>query len=152
MAAGWHATSIQEAADIRSLGHDQPVFVIPNGVDTGAESDGAVAHYRERAPEMEGRRVLLFDRHGLKRVSPLRLAVAKKITTWGSKVLRELGVDEDLINVSATSRIIAAMLTGEVHLSSMDPGASILARFRCASASARRRRWIASLARFQWGA
>jgi NitT/TauT family transport system substrate-binding protein len=41
--------------------------------------------------------------------------------------LRELGVDEDLINVAATSRIIAAMLTGEVHLSSMDPGASILA-------------------------
>ncbi len=41
--------------------------------------------------------------------------------------LRELGVDEELVNVAATSRIIAAMLTGEVHLSSMDPGASILA-------------------------
>jgi ABC-type nitrate/sulfonate/bicarbonate transport system substrate-binding protein len=41
--------------------------------------------------------------------------------------LRELGVDEELINVPATSRIIAAMVTGEVNLSSMDPGASILA-------------------------
>jgi ABC-type nitrate/sulfonate/bicarbonate transport system substrate-binding protein len=41
--------------------------------------------------------------------------------------LRELGVQEELINVAASSRIIAAMLTGEVHLSSMDPGASILA-------------------------
>jgi NitT/TauT family transport system substrate-binding protein len=41
--------------------------------------------------------------------------------------LRELGVDEELINVAASSRIIAAMITGEVHLSSMDPGASILA-------------------------
>jgi NitT/TauT family transport system substrate-binding protein len=41
--------------------------------------------------------------------------------------LRELGVEEELTNVAATSRIIVAMLTGEVHLSSMDPGASILA-------------------------
>jgi NitT/TauT family transport system substrate-binding protein len=41
--------------------------------------------------------------------------------------LQELGVDEELINVAASSRIIAAMVTGEVNLSSMDPGASILA-------------------------
>ena len=41
--------------------------------------------------------------------------------------LRELGVEAELINVAATSRIIAAMIAGEVHLSSMDPGASILA-------------------------
>jgi ABC-type nitrate/sulfonate/bicarbonate transport system substrate-binding protein len=41
--------------------------------------------------------------------------------------LRELGVDADLQNVAATSRIIPAMLAGEVNLSGMDPGASILA-------------------------
>lgn len=86
MAAGWHATSTQEAADIRSLGHDQPVFVIPNGVDTGAESDG-VAHYRERAPEMEGRRVLLFYSrfHAKKRILELMAdfaSIAKRRPDW----------------------------------------------------------------------
>ena len=38
------------------------------------------------------RRVLLFDRRGLRRVSPLRLAVAKRLTTFTAKVLREFGL------------------------------------------------------------
>jgi NitT/TauT family transport system substrate-binding protein len=40
---------------------------------------------------------------------------------------REQGLDAELTNVSATPRILPAMLAGEVHISGMDPGASILA-------------------------
>src|SRR5581483_2499970 len=43
--------------------------------------------------------------------------------------LRENGLDVELTHVSATPRIIPAMLAGEVNLSGMDPGASILASF-----------------------
>jgi NitT/TauT family transport system substrate-binding protein len=41
--------------------------------------------------------------------------------------LREQGLDAELTNVSATPRIIPAMIAGEVNLSGMDPGASIMA-------------------------
>jgi NitT/TauT family transport system substrate-binding protein len=41
--------------------------------------------------------------------------------------LREQGLDAELTNVSPTSRVIPAMVAGEVHLSGMDAGASILA-------------------------
>ncbi|HLH23317.1 MAG TPA: ABC transporter substrate-binding protein [Chloroflexota bacterium] len=43
--------------------------------------------------------------------------------------LRENGLDVELTHVSATPRIIPAMIAGEVNLSGMDPGASILASF-----------------------
>lgn len=42
---------------------------------------------------------------------------------------QENGLDAELTNVAATPRIIPAMLVGEVHISGMDPGASILASF-----------------------
>jgi glycosyltransferase involved in cell wall biosynthesis len=87
MAAAWHATSTQEAADIRALGHDQPVFIIPNGVDTEPDSHGAVAHYRERAPEMQHRRILLFYSrfHAKKRILELMAdfaSIAKRRSDW----------------------------------------------------------------------
>jgi len=72
-AAGWHATSPQEARDIRALGHQQPVFVIPNGVEPDSATESARSHYRERAPRIDGRRVLLFYSrfHAKKRVLEL---------------------------------------------------------------------------------
>jgi glycosyltransferase involved in cell wall biosynthesis len=45
-----------------------------------------------RLRRMGVRRILLLEQRGFRRVSPLRLALAKKIATWGSKLLRELGV------------------------------------------------------------
>jgi ABC-type nitrate/sulfonate/bicarbonate transport system substrate-binding protein len=43
--------------------------------------------------------------------------------------LRENGLDVELTHVSATPRIIPAMIAGEVNVSGMDPAASILAGF-----------------------
>ncbi len=59
---GWHATSTEEAAEIRALGFKQPICVAPNGVDAPAsgELDVAGAHWRETCPEVNGRRVALF--------------------------------------------------------------------------------------------
>jgi glycosyltransferase involved in cell wall biosynthesis len=61
-AAGWHATSVEEEADIRALGFRQPVCVAPNGVD--APGDDAIAeaerHWKEVCPEVAKRPVALF--------------------------------------------------------------------------------------------
>jgi glycosyltransferase involved in cell wall biosynthesis len=78
-AAAWHATSDQEAKDIRALGHHQPVFVVPNGVAPDADPEGAAAYYRDRAPEIDGRRVLLFYSrfHPKKRVLELMADFAR---------------------------------------------------------------------------
>jgi glycosyltransferase involved in cell wall biosynthesis len=54
------------------------------------------------------RRVLLLDRDGLRGVSPLRLALAKKVKTWGSQVLRNLGIGP---NVTMTEEQCRAALS-----------------------------------------
>lgn len=61
-AAGWHATSQDEADDIRKLGFRQPVCVAPNGVDLPAAHDlaAARAHWLAAAPRLAGRSVALF--------------------------------------------------------------------------------------------
>jgi len=86
-AAGWHATSPQEARDIRALGYRQPVFVIPNGVETERGTDSARSYYRDRSPRIDGRRVLLFYSrfHAKKRVLELMAAfgeIAKRRREW----------------------------------------------------------------------
>jgi glycosyltransferase involved in cell wall biosynthesis len=60
-AAGWHATSEQEARDIAAYGLTQPVCVAPNGIEPPADDPVAArAAYLAVAPELRGRRVLLF--------------------------------------------------------------------------------------------
>lgn len=60
-AAGWHATSDQEARDIAAHGLTQPVCVAPNGIEPPADEAAAVrAAYVAAAPELQDRRVLLF--------------------------------------------------------------------------------------------
>lgn len=61
-AAGWHATSSEEAADISSLGFDQPVCVAPNGVDAPDVSavSAAVSHWEAACPEVTKQPVALF--------------------------------------------------------------------------------------------
>ncbi len=61
-AAGWHATSAEEAADIRRLGFRQPVCIAPNGVALPAEAElaAARAHWHEAVPELRARPVALF--------------------------------------------------------------------------------------------
>lgn len=60
--AGWHATSADEAADIRALGFNQPICVAPNGVEpaTPAEVAAAAEHWREACPAVQDQPVALF--------------------------------------------------------------------------------------------
>lgn len=73
-ADGWHATSEAEAASIRRLGLRQPICIAPNGIEAPAD-DGAAArrYYLAAAPELAGKRVLLFYSrfHSKKRVLAL---------------------------------------------------------------------------------
>ncbi|MDB6113140.1 MAG: aceC [Lacunisphaera sp.] len=61
-AAGWHATSPEEADDIRALGFKQPVCVSPNGVDLPAAAGLAAARaaWHELCPATRTRPVALF--------------------------------------------------------------------------------------------
>ena len=61
-ARGWHATSAEEADDIRRLGWRQPVCIAPNGVDLPGPAELAAArrHWHETCPVLRGRRVALF--------------------------------------------------------------------------------------------
>ena len=60
--AGWHATSDEEAAEIRALGFTQPVCVAPNGVDAPdpAATARAAAHWKTVCPAVAQRPVALF--------------------------------------------------------------------------------------------
>jgi glycosyltransferase involved in cell wall biosynthesis len=81
-ATAWHATSGEEAADIRRLGFAQPVCVSPNGIDLPTTPDlTAARHYWfERCPALGQKRVALFYSrfHPKKRVLEL-------LDLWGSK-------------------------------------------------------------------
>ena len=96
--AGWHATSVDEEADIRGLGFGQPICVAPNGIEPPAgPPDEALALYRRMAPETPGRRVLLFYSrfHSKKRVRELVgdfAALAPKHPDWH---LLAVGVPEE---------------------------------------------------------
>ncbi len=74
-AAGWHATSHEEADDIRRLGFKQPVCVAPNGValPDPATQAAARSYWLERCPELASRRVALFYSrfHAKKRILEL---------------------------------------------------------------------------------
>jgi glycosyltransferase involved in cell wall biosynthesis len=61
-AAGWHATSPEEADDIRALGFKQPVCVSPNGVmlPTDDELATARAAWHELCPATRQRPVAVF--------------------------------------------------------------------------------------------
>ncbi len=59
---GWHATSPEEAHDIRELGFEQPVCIAPNAVDAPTEADAVAAavHWHTACPEIAKRPVALF--------------------------------------------------------------------------------------------
>ena len=59
---GWHATSVEEEAEIRELGFSQPICVAPNGVDRAAAAElaSATAHWTEHCPAEAQRPVALF--------------------------------------------------------------------------------------------
>lgn len=61
-ATGWHATSAEEADDIRALGLRQPICLAPNGVTLPAPADLAAARaaWHAACPALAGRPVALF--------------------------------------------------------------------------------------------
>ncbi len=74
-ATGWHATSQEEANDIRALGFRQPICLAPNGVvvPDAAASDTARTYWRQACPACVGRPTALFYSrlHSKKRIVEL---------------------------------------------------------------------------------
>jgi len=85
-AAGWHATSELEAADIRALGFAQPICTAANGVELPGTDETLLArtHWLARFPAAAERRVALFYSrfHPKKRVLEL-------IDLWASLALTD---------------------------------------------------------------
>ncbi|MDI1319891.1 MAG: glycosyltransferase [bacterium] len=109
-AAGWHATSPEEADDIRALGFKQPVCVSPNGVALPADTDLAAARtaWLELCPAARARPVALFYSrfHRKKRLREL-------IDLWlsaprGDWLLLIAGVAEDYTAAELTATVAAA--------------------------------------------
>jgi len=109
-AQGWHATSREEADDIRALGFRQPVCVAPNGVliPSAPELAAARAYWHEECPALVGRRVAVFYSryHRKKRVRELiDLWLAQPRSDW---FLLLVGVPEEDNADSLNARISAA--------------------------------------------
>ncbi|MBL9215495.1 MAG: glycosyltransferase [Opitutaceae bacterium] len=109
-AAGWHATSPEEADDIRALGFTQPVCVSPNGVGLpdAAALAAARAAWHELCPATKSRPVALFYSrfHRKKRLREL-------IDLWlaaprGDWLLLVAGVAEDYAAPELTEHVRAA--------------------------------------------
>lgn len=115
---GWHATSTEEANDIRALGFRQPICVAPNGVDTPtpAEIEAAKAHWREACPEVLHRRVALFYSrlHPKKRLLELiDLWVAHAPTDW---LLLVVGIPQEYTPEMIESYVIRMSGVGRVRV------------------------------------
>ena len=109
-AAGWHATSVEEAEDIQRLGFKQPVCVAPNGVRLPAAERlmAARAAWRERCPLVAQRPVALFYSrfHRKKRLRELfHLWLAAPRADW---LLLIVGVPEEYSVTEVQSWITAA--------------------------------------------
>lgn len=95
-ATGWHATSREEADDIRRLGFKQPICVAPNGVSIPdpASQESARGYWLDRCPELSSRRIALFYSrfHAKKRILELiDLWAAHAPTDW---LLLAVGIPE----------------------------------------------------------
>lgn len=108
-AAGWHATSPEEAAEIRALGFTQPVCVSPNGValPTGSGLAAARAKWLELCPAARSRPVAVFYSrlHRKKRVREL-------IELWlsaprGDWLLLIAGLTEDYTAAELNAEVVA---------------------------------------------
>jgi glycosyltransferase involved in cell wall biosynthesis len=96
-ATGWHATSSEEAAEIRARGFTQPICVAPNGVTEPLPGQIATArdHWLEACPEIaQGPVALFYSRfHRKKRV----LDLIDAWVTYGPRewLLLLVGIPED---------------------------------------------------------
>lgn len=117
-AAGWHATSPEEAADIRTLGFKQPVCVSPNGVSVPDEAGLSTARtaWRQLCPAAAARPVALFYSrlHRKKRVRELiELWLAAPRGDW---LLLIAGLPEDYTAAALTAEVAARGAAGQVQV------------------------------------
>ena len=114
--AGWHATSPEEAEDIRRLGFKQPVCISPNGVDLPSADELAAARsvWNELCPATCTRPVALFYSrfHRKKRVREL-------VDLWlsaprGDWLLLIAGVPEDYTAAEVDGWLTTANARGKI--------------------------------------
>jgi len=115
-AAGWHATSAEEAADIRALGFKQPICVSPNGVALPEAAGLAAARgaWTRLCPAARSRPVALFYSrlHRKKRVREL-------IDLWlsaprGDWLLLITGLGEEYTAASLAAEVAARGATDRI--------------------------------------
>ena len=106
-AAGWHATSQEEADDVRRMGFSQPVCIAPNGVSMPDQFQLAAARsvWLQAHPRLKDRRIAVFYSrlHRKKRVREL-------VDLWTSRsrdgwVLLLAGLPEEYSIAELASRV-----------------------------------------------
>lgn len=108
-AAGWHATSPEEADDIRKLGFTQPVCVSPNGVvlPTPAELSSAREIWHALCPVSRTRPVALFYSRFHRKKRLMELIDLWLTTSRGDWHLLIVGVAEEYTAAELTARVTA---------------------------------------------
>jgi glycosyltransferase involved in cell wall biosynthesis len=108
----FHATAHSEYEDIRSLGFDQPVAVIPNGVDVG--------ELRKRPPGNQ--RTLLFlgrlhPKKGLDLLMPAWSALQDTYKEWSLRIVGPSadGYENELRNLSAKYKLKRVEFSGALY-------------------------------------
>ncbi len=117
-AAGWHATSEEEAQDIRALGFTQPVCVAPNGVDAPLEAErrAAVEFWQNACPDIARRRTALFYSrfHQKKRVIELiDLWLQRAPKDW---LLLMIGLPDDYTTTQLDTYVLRSSGGGRVRV------------------------------------
>ena len=115
-AAGWHATSPEEAEDIRALGFKQPVCVSPNGValPSAEELAAARATWHGLCPAAATRPVALFYSRLHRKKRLLELIDLWLAVPRGDWLLLVVGIAEDYTAAELNARIAAAGATGRI--------------------------------------
>lgn len=117
-ASAWHATSADEADEIRSLGFRQPICVAPNGVDVPNETQLAIAreHWLEAVPEARSRPVALFYSrfHSKKRLTELiDLWVREAPKEW---LLLVIGIPDEYTVAEVNHYVLCALGKGQIRV------------------------------------
>ena len=117
-AAGWHATSDEEAAEIRDLGFNQPICVAPNGVSAPSKDErtAALEYWQAVCPAVTRQRTALFYArfHRKKRVLELiDLWLRHAPADW---VLLMVGLPDDYTAAQLEGYVLRASGTGRVYV------------------------------------
>lgn len=116
--AGWHATSDEEAADIRALGFTQPLCVAPNGVNppNNAENTLHAEAWLAKCPAVATRPVALFYSrfHQKKRVLELiDLWLERAPADW---LLLLVGIPQDYTPATLDDYVRRAAGADRIHV------------------------------------